>query len=181
MRRKLEIVRSLMHRPKVLFLDEPSAGLDPPTRRALWEYLTTARHQSGTTIFLTTHYLEEAEQADRVCVIDDGRIVAAGTPAELKAELTREHLVVDAAPSERAALRSELLGLGLRVEGEGPFRLPVGGARIHAVLRSVATPLLLVRTHAPSLEDAYLEIVGRSDEEAASAAAEPAHGANLDA
>jgi ABC-2 type transport system ATP-binding protein len=67
MRRKLEIVRSLMHRPKVLFLDEPTAGLDPPSRRALWAYLDTVRREHATTIFLTTHYIEEAEQADKVC------------------------------------------------------------------------------------------------------------------
>jgi ABC-2 type transport system ATP-binding protein len=166
MMRKLEIVRSLMHRPRVLFLDEPTAGLDAPTRRALWEYLAAVRGRSGTTIFLTTHYLEEAEQADRVCVIDDGRIVAAGTPADLKAELTRESLLVDAAPSERAALRLELERQGLAAEGEGPFRLPVGGDRTHRVLRSIETPLVLVRTHAPTLEDAYLEIVGRPEDEA---------------
>ena len=81
MRRKLEIVRSLMHRPTVLFLDEPTAGLDPPSRRTLWDHLATVRRESGTTIFPTTHYLEEAEQADRICVIDHGRVVAQGSPA----------------------------------------------------------------------------------------------------
>jgi ABC-2 type transport system ATP-binding protein len=178
MRRKLEIVRSLMHRPRVLFLDEPTAGLDPPTRRALWDHLANVRGESGTTIFLTTHYLEEAEQADRVCIIDDGRIVAAGTPAELKAELTREHLVVDAAPADRETLRRELRGLQLDVAGDGPFRLTVGGPRTHAVLRAVETPLTVVRTHAPSLEDAYLEIVGRTgDDEGDGAGATPSRAA----
>jgi ABC-2 type transport system ATP-binding protein len=166
MRRKLEIVRSLMHRPRVLFLDEPTAGLDPPTRRALWDHLTSVRGESGTTVFLTTHYLEEAEQADRVCVIDEGRIVAAGTPAQLKAELTREHLVVDAAPADRSRLRGELARLGLVIEGDGPFRLAVGGTATHEFLRAIETPLTLVRTHAPTLEDAYLEIVGRSRDDA---------------
>src|SRR5947208_14830045 len=74
MRRKLEIVRSLMHRPKVLFLDEPTAGLDVPSRRTLWEYLVTIRRESETTIFLTTHYLEEAEEADHIRIIDQGKI-----------------------------------------------------------------------------------------------------------
>ncbi len=162
MRRKLEIVRSLLHRPRVLFLDEPTAGLDAPTRRTLWDYLARVRRESGTTVFLTTHYLEEAEGADHVCVIDHGRVVAAGSPAELKAELTHETLIVDAASADRATLRAELGGLGLAAEGDGPFTLPVGGDRTHAVLRSIATPLTLVRTSAPTLEDAYLEIVGRS-------------------
>ena len=74
MYRKLEIIRSLMHRPEVLFLDEPTSGLDPISRRGLWDYLREVRSAEGTTIFLTTHYLEEAEEADRVCVIDHGRI-----------------------------------------------------------------------------------------------------------
>lgn len=157
MRRKLEIVRSLMHDPKVLFLDEPTAGLDPPSRRSLWGYLDTVRRARGTTIFLTTHYLEEAEQADRICVIDDGRVVAYGTPAAIKAELVDEYVVVDA--DDRPALLIELTRLALPHSGAGPFRVPLDGRRTHEVLRSIETPLSVVQTHSPSLEDAYLEIV----------------------
>src|SRR5258707_12814769 len=80
MRRKLEIIRSLMHRPRLLFLDEPTLGLDPISRRNLWEYLVGARAQSGTTVFLTTHYLEEAEQAGPGCVIDHAHRVGPRTP-----------------------------------------------------------------------------------------------------
>jgi ABC-2 type transport system ATP-binding protein len=83
-RRRLEIVRALMHRPAVLFLDEPTAGLDPQSRRSLWAYLRAARSQFGTTVLLTTHYLEEAEAADAACVIVAGQIVDRGSPAELK-------------------------------------------------------------------------------------------------
>jgi ABC-type multidrug transport system ATPase subunit len=83
-RRRLEIVRALMHRPRVLFLDEPTAGLDPQSRRSLWAHLTSARARLGTTILLTTHYLEEAEAADSACVIAGGRIIDRGSPAELK-------------------------------------------------------------------------------------------------
>ena len=83
-RRRLEIVRALMHRPGVLFLDEPTAGLDPQSRRSLWAYLRQTRERFGTTILLTTHYLEEAESADAACVIVAGRIVDRGSPAELK-------------------------------------------------------------------------------------------------
>lgn len=83
-RRKLEIVRALLHQPRVLFLDEPAAGLDPESRRALWAYLRQAREQSGTTVVLTTHYLEEAEAADAVCVLSRGRIIERGTPADLR-------------------------------------------------------------------------------------------------
>jgi ABC-2 type transport system ATP-binding protein len=83
-RRKLEIVRALLHRPRVLFLDEPTAGLDPESRRSLWSYLGAARAADGTTVFLTTHYLEEAEAADAVCVLRQGRVIEYGSPAELK-------------------------------------------------------------------------------------------------
>ena len=161
MLRKLEIVRSLVHRPSVLFLDEPTTGLDAPSRRALWGYLRDVRAEHGTTIVLTSHYLEEAEQADRICVIDAGRIVATGSPAELTAALASGYLLVDA--DDRQALRAELARRGLSARGDGPFRIDVGTAEAHAVLRAIETPLTLVRTHAPSLEDAYLEIVSRAE------------------
>jgi ABC-2 type transport system ATP-binding protein len=161
MRRKLEIIRSLMHRPTVLFLDEPSLGLDPLSRRALWEYLVRVRAASGTTVFLTTHYLEEAEQADTICVIDRGHVVAYGTPDHLKAQLTREYVLIDA--EDRAALEAELRGLEVAFAERGPFKVSVGGRGTHHLLRSITTPLTLVQTHAPSLEDAYLEIVGSSE------------------
>jgi ABC-2 type transport system ATP-binding protein len=160
MRLKLEIVRSLMHRPAVLFLDEPTAGLDPPSRRTLWDHLTTVRRESGTTIFLTTHYLEEAEQADRICVIDHGRVVAEGSPASLKAELAHAYLVIDA--DDRARLSQELDRLGLERTGDGPFQLALDGPGTQAALKAIETPLTVVRTHAPSLEDVYLEIVART-------------------
>ncbi|HEY3110258.1 MAG TPA: ATP-binding cassette domain-containing protein [Chloroflexota bacterium] len=161
MMRKLEIIRSLIHRPRVLFLDEPTIGLDPASRRNLWQYIHQVRGESGTTVFLTTHYIEEAEGADQVCVINRGKIVALGTPAELRADLTRAYLVVDAA--DRAGLRAELAGLGLAFEETGGFRLPLDGRSAHAILRSIETPLTVVQTHAPSLEDAYLAIVGREE------------------
>jgi ABC-2 type transport system ATP-binding protein len=163
MRRKLEIVRSLMHEPKVLFLDEPTAGLDPPSRRTLWSYLDDVRRRQSTTIFLTTHYIEEAEQADKVCFIDGGKVVASGTPAELKAALVDEYMVVDA--ENRAVLEAELTRLGLAHSGGGPFRVPIEARQTHEALRSITTPLTVVRTHAPTLEDAYLEIVEKPDAE----------------
>jgi ABC-2 type transport system ATP-binding protein len=162
MRRKLEIVRSLMHRPKVLFLDEPTAGLDVPSRRTLWEYLRTIRRESGTTIFLTTHYLEEAEEADTICIIDKGKVVSFGTPQQIKADLVQEFVLVDS--DDRARLRGELARLEIPSDGDGPFRVHVDSRHTHAALKSIDTPLTMVRTHMPSLEDAYLEIVGDSSE-----------------
>jgi ABC-2 type transport system ATP-binding protein len=160
MKRKLEVLRSLLHSPKVLFLDEPTTGLDPISRRGLWEYLRKVRAESGVTIFLTTHYLEEAEQADDICIINKGRIVAHGTPAQIKAELVKEYITIDAA--DREQLRDELLRLGQTCSESAPFKIEVQSGGIHPLLKSIETPLTLVETHAPSIEDAYLEIVGES-------------------
>ena len=111
MKRKLEIIRSLMHRPGILFLDEPTSGLDPVSRNGLWRYLRDVRNEDGTTVFLTTHYLEEAEEADRVCVVDHGRIAMIGSPDHMKRELLERSIVLDAV--DRDALLAELRGLGL--------------------------------------------------------------------
>ena len=161
MSRKLEIVRSLIHRPKVLFLDEPTAGLDSPARRSLWSYLERVRREANTTVLLTTHYLEEAEQADRICIIDHGKVVSYGTPAAIKADLVDEYVLVDT--DDRAGLRSELAQLGLPHSGDGPFRIELDGRGTHAILKSIDTPLSVVETHLPSLEDAYLKIVSQTD------------------
>jgi ABC-2 type transport system ATP-binding protein len=162
MKRKLEIIRGLMHRPRVLFLDEPTAGLDAASRRNLWDYLRDVRVKEDTTIFLTTHYLEEAEEADRICIIDRGRVVSLGTPEEIKSHLLQEYLVLDAA--DRGALRRELESLHLTFS-EGPqFQVTLNGRSAQDVIRSIDTPLTVLKTHSPSLEDAYLKIVGTAME-----------------
>jgi ABC-2 type transport system ATP-binding protein len=158
MKRKLEILRSLLHNPKVLFLDEPTTGLDPASRRGLWEYLRKVRAENGVTIFLTTHYLEEAEQADDICIINKGRIVSHGTPAQIKAELVQEYITIDAA--DHTQLRNELCRLGVAFSETTSFKIAVDIEDIHPLLKSIETPLTLVETHTPSIEDAYLEIVG---------------------
>lgn len=163
MKRKLEILRSLLHNPKVLFLDEPTAGLDPSSRRSLWEYLRKVRIEQGVTIFLTTHYLEEAEQADTLCVINKGKIVSYGTPAEIKAQLVEEYLLLDA--DNRASLHDELQQRGIAFDDLPPFKVRIEGSSVHALLKSIDTPLTLVETHIPSLEDAYLEIIGEKGEQ----------------
>jgi ABC-2 type transport system ATP-binding protein len=160
MKRKLEIVRSLMHRPRVLFLDEPTAGLDAPSRRALWDYLREVRSETRATVFLTTHYLDEAEDADRICILDKGKIVAEGTPAGVKQDLTHEYLVVDAA--DRDALRRELLARNVPHRETPLFEIPLDHVGAHALLKSIDTPLTTVRTVAPSLEDAYIKVLARS-------------------
>ena len=162
MKRKLEIIRGLMHRPRVLFLDEPTAGLDAASRRNLWDYLRGVRARTETTMFLTTHYLEEAEEADRICILDQGRVVSLGTPDEIKADLLEEYLVLDAA--DRDALLRELQGLRLDVKESGPFHVMLDGRSAQAIIQAIDTPLTVLRTHSPSLEDAYLRIVGTAIE-----------------
>ena len=159
MQRKLEIVRSLMHHPKVLFLDEPTAGLDPASRRTLWEHLNVVRRESETTLFLTTHYIEEAEQADHIAIFNQGRIVSLGTPGVLKAELVREFLILDAAAADQASLRGELSGLGLTFDPGFPVKITLNGHSVQQIVKEIDTPLTSVRTESPSLEEAYLEIV----------------------
>jgi ABC-2 type transport system ATP-binding protein len=162
MARKLEIIRGLMHRPRVLFLDEPTAGLDAASRRNLWDYLRDVRRRTDTTVFLTTHYLEEAGEADRTCIIDKGRVVSLGTPDEIKADLLDEFLVLDAA--DRDALRRELESLHLAVLQSGPFHVMLNGHSAQEVIRGLETPLTTLRTQSPTFEDAYLRIVGTAME-----------------
>jgi len=109
MKRRLEIARGLLHHPRVLFLDEPTLGLDPQTRRRIWEYLGDLRAREGLTIFMTTHYMDEAEQCDRLAFILDGALIAEGTPLELKADL--EGRILEAAPpGDPFAALSQLRG-----------------------------------------------------------------------
>jgi ABC-2 type transport system ATP-binding protein len=159
MSRKLEIIRSLMHRPEVLFLDEPTSGLDPISRRGLWDYLHEVRSVEGTTIFLTTHYLEEAEEADRVCVIDHGRIAVDATPAELKQKLLERALIVDA--RDRDGLRAELMSLGLEPldDVSGSIRVVYAGSTAQDLIARIRTPLTVLRIREPSLEEAYVRLL----------------------
>lgn len=162
MRRKLEIVRALMHRPPVLFLDEPTTGLDPESRRNLWEYLRGVRRRCGTTIVLTTHYLEEAEAADALCVLAKGRVIERGTPAELKARHMRPELHLDAADRER--LRCELAALGhAPIPGTAPVRVVLQGRSPQSLLRSLETELTMFRVVEPTLEDTYLRLQRESE------------------
>ena len=157
MKRKLEIIRSLIHHPRVLFLDEPTSGLDPASRRSLWEYLDKVRSEYQTTIFLTTHYLEEAEQADRICILNKGKVVANGTPAEVKATLVESYVSIDA--DDRAALRAELARRGIPFAETPLFKIDLAGVSAHQLLKAIDTPLTVMQFHTPTVEDAYLAIL----------------------
>jgi len=157
MKRKLEIVRSLMHNPKVLFLDEPTSGLDPVSRRNLWEYLREVRRKENTTIFLTTHYLEEAEEADHITIINHGKVVSSGTPAKIKERLVKRYIVVDA--KDRNQLILDLTKLNLSFTKEPPFKVQTKNVDIQHIIASISIPLSRIEIHEPSIEEAYLKII----------------------
>jgi len=161
MRRKLEIIRGLMHHPRVLFLDEPTSGLDTASRRNLWQYISDLRQQHEITICLTTHQLNEAEDADRVCIIDHGRVVAMGAPHEVKSELVHETLHIDAA--DRSALRSRLHALNVPFSEDGHFVVRLDGRSAYEVVHSIEQPLTMLRTESATLEDAYLRLLAAED------------------
>lgn len=163
MKRKLEIIRSLIHHPRVLFLDEPTTGLDPLSRRSLWDYLTRVRAEKETTVFLTTHYLEEAEQADTISILHHGKIVAQGTPDEVKARLVENYLLVDA--DDRNALRRELKQRGIAFTETPLFKIDLNGDSAHKILKAIDTPLTTVRINTPTVEDAYLAIIQEHDDD----------------
>jgi ABC-2 type transport system ATP-binding protein len=160
MKRKLEIIRSLIHDPKVLFLDEPTSGLDPVSRKNLWEYLTEIRQKQKTTMFLTTHYLEEAEDADEICIIKEGKIVFIGKPARIKNHLVDEYLLVES--HEPRSLTNELIHKKISYEelpNKTTFKVALGKHTPHELIRSIATPLSMLKVHTPTLEEAYVELV----------------------
>lgn len=166
MRRRLELARGLLHQPHVLFLDEPTVGLDPQTRRAMWDYLHSLRQQSGVTLFLTTHYLEEAEGCDRVAVMDGGKLVALDTPTALKASLGGDVVHIRVADVQAArqplqaaghAVRQGPEGLVVEV-ADGPARIP----QLVALLESSGHPVQAVNLRRPSLEDVFIKLTGRA-------------------
>lgn len=164
MRRRLEIARGMLHTPEVLFLDEPTIGLDPQTRRHVWGYLRRLRDEEGVTLFMTTHYLDEAEECDRIAIIDGGRIVALGTPEELKSvvggdvvELRTEDDVVAAAQlRERFGLEPRTDDGSLRVE------VPDGASVIPRLVRELSVPVVAIAAHRPSLDDVFLKLTGHA-------------------
>ena len=164
MQRKLEIIRSLIHTPDVLFLDEPTQGLDAVSRRSLWDYINEVRNQYDTTIFLTTHYIDEAENVDKVCLINHGKIAACCSPEEMKSSLLRQELILDA--EDRTALTNELRALGLPFTVNGRIIVPYQQSAQEVIAR-LQTKLTVLRIHEPSLEDAYVEFLNKSRGDAA--------------
>jgi ABC-2 type transport system ATP-binding protein len=164
MKRRLEIARGILHSPEVLFLDEPTRGLDPQTRRHIWDYLRELRRREGITIFMTTHYMDEAEFCDRIAIIDMGRIVALGTPDELKARVGGD--VITIATTDNVASAAELASkFGLTPAADnGTLRVEVsdGAAMIPRLVRELSAQVTTVTLRRPSLDDVFLKLTGRA-------------------
>jgi len=170
MKRRLDLALALVHHPRILFLDEPTTGLDVQSRSALWQEVGRLAKEEGVTVFLTTQYLEEADVlADRVGIIDGGRIVAEGTPASLKAEIGRPSVeAVPENPDDRAALAHVLTRFGEAVPGSPhgvAVRLSSPDDDLADVVRALDAENVQVehlQLHAPTLDDVFLAKTGRS-------------------
>jgi len=185
MKRRLDLALALVHAPGILFLDEPTTGLDPQSRADLWDEVARLARDNGVTVFLTTQYLEEADVlADRVAIIDRGRIVARGTPAALKAEIGRPSVeVVPADRGERDRVAAVLARFGAPAAanpGAAAARLDGGAAQLADVIRALdaeGLEVANVELHAPTLDDVFLAKTGRKLEVAEAEAEAEAKGA----
>jgi ABC-2 type transport system ATP-binding protein len=164
MKRRLEIARGMLHQPQVLFLDEPTIGLDPQTRKSIWTYLNELRSRKGVTIFMTTHYMDEAEYCDRIAIIDRGRIVALGTPDELKAKVGGDVVTMTSSDPDAAAREiEELLGV-TPSRDNGALRMEVSDGKkfVPQLVRELTAPVDTVNLRRPSLDDVFLKLTGRA-------------------
>jgi ABC-2 type transport system ATP-binding protein len=176
MKRRLELARGLIHYPDVLFLDEPTIGLDPQTRALLWDYVLRLKHDRAMTIFMTTHYMDEAEYCDRIAIMDRGKIVALDTPANLKRQLGGDVIrlyvapppsgVVDSPSGAAELLRKELeqkYGTPVRQEGNAlQFEVADGAKFLPRLLQEVQTKVDAVELRKPTLDDVFLSLTGRN-------------------
>jgi ABC-2 type transport system ATP-binding protein len=178
MKRRLEIARGLLHHPRVLFLDEPTLGLDPQTRRRIWEYLAELRARDGLTIFLTTHYMDEAEHCDRIAVIDHGRIVALDTPANLKGAVGGDLITIATADGQAAAaeVRGRYDVSPVVADGTVSFQVPGGEAFLPEFVRTFGQPMEAIGLRRPTLDDVFLQLTGREIRDPESSAPEPIGG-----
>jgi len=169
MKRRLEIARGLLHHPRVLFLDEPTLGLDPQTRRRIWQYLLDLRQGEGLTIFMTTHYMDEAEYCDRIAIIDHGSIVGLDTPAALKDRVGGD-LITIKAPDGAAAAAEIRTRYGIEpqlADDAIRFHVPQGETFLPEFVRSFGQPLESIGLSRPTLDDVFLTLTGHEirDEE----------------
>ncbi len=163
MKRRLEVARGLLHRPKVLFLDEPTLGLDPQTRRQVWDFIGRLKETEGNTVFMTTHYMDEAEVCDRIAIIDKGRIIVCASPEELKSSLKGDTIYIRTADDEGAKREiRDRFGIEAKTLTDGLALLVEGGEKfIPRIFEELKTSIVSVNLKRPSLDDVFLHLTGR--------------------
>jgi ABC-2 type transport system ATP-binding protein len=167
MKRRLEIARGLMHSPRVLFLDEPTVGLDPQTRASIWKYIRELKNKGGAreetiTIFLTTHYMDEAEYCDRIAIVDHGKLVALDTPEKLKETVGKDRVQISTADNDKAiAALSAKLGITAAMrDGLVTFMVDQGEQFVPRLFAELGVPIRSVHVARPSLDDVFLSYTG---------------------
>jgi ABC-2 type transport system ATP-binding protein len=164
MKRRLEVARGLIHKPRVLFLDEPTLGLDPQSRTNLWEFITKLPEKHNVTVFMTTHYMEEAEVCDRIAIIDKGKIIAMGSPEELKRTIGGD--VVYMRTTDNVNVKEEierLLKLSVtEKDGELYMTCDMGDTCIPEMMRKIGEKVISVRLQRPTLNDVFLKLTGKA-------------------
>jgi ABC-2 type transport system ATP-binding protein len=164
MQRRLEIARGLLHAPRVLFLDEPTVGLDPQTRVSIWQYINDLKRREDITIFLTTHYMDEAENCDRIAIIDHGQIVAIDTPEQLKASIGKDRVQISTA-DDQAAIRAldEVFGVDSDVhEDLVTFSVESGEHFVPQLFAHLPVAIRSVSVSRPSLDDVFMSYTGKT-------------------
>lgn len=164
MKRRLEVARGMIHHPRVLFLDEPTLGLDPQSRTNLWEFIAKLPEKHNVTIFMTTHYMEEAEVCDKIAIIDNGKIISLGSPDELKRTVGGDIVHVKTTDNTNAKKEIEKL-FGLSVtekEGELYMTCTMGDTCIPEMIRTIGEKVISVRLQRPTLNDVFLKLTGKA-------------------
>ena len=164
MKRRLEIARGLLHAPRVLFLDEPTVGLDPQTRSSIWEYINDLKQREDITIFLTTHYMDEAENCDRIAIIDHGKIVAIDTPENLKASVGKDRVQIRTADDQTAiAELKERFELEAAIhDGMVTFNVESGEQFVPRLFEGLSQQIKAVSVSRPSLDDVFMSYTGKT-------------------
>jgi ABC-2 type transport system ATP-binding protein len=162
MRRRLEIARGLMHSPRVLFLDEPTIGLDPQTRRSIWDYIRELREREEITIFMTTHYMDEAEWCDRIAIMDHGEIVALDSPEALKGGVAKDRVTIHT-DDDHAAIAALARQFGIEAqirEGAVVFGVTAGEQFVPRLFGEFELPIRSVAVSRPTLDDVFMSYTG---------------------
>jgi ABC-2 type transport system ATP-binding protein len=164
MKRRLEIARGLMHSPRVLFLDEPTIGLDPQTRASIWSYIGELREREEITIFMTTHYMDEAEFCDRIAIMDHGEIVALDTPAALKARVGADRIRIETVDDEAAieALEERFAVEAKISEGAVTFYVADGAEFVPRLFAELGVDITSVSVSRPTLDDVFMSFTGNT-------------------